>query len=151
MTPSGSSDSRTPLKRTRISSALREQLRKAATDLVEWREIPPEQFPGHKGIACANLEGFLGRYTIAVLNALEATESELDRFRGPLMNEAYAEIARLNACDRAANRVYERLIRQLSTEYTGQVAELAKQAFQEAAQAETEAEKRESERSGVFG
>jgi hypothetical protein len=27
----------------------------------------------------------------------ESVVAELDRFRGPLMNEAYAEIARLNA------------------------------------------------------
>lgn len=58
-----------------LDPALRKALREAAAKLTEYREIPPERFPGHKGIACANLEGFLGRFTILTLDALEAAES----------------------------------------------------------------------------
>lgn len=79
------------------------------------------------------------------------SQHENMRWLAERVDEPQEEARILAACDHAALRVYERLIRQLSTEYTGQVSELAKQALQEAAHAESEAEKREAERSGVFG
>lgn len=63
----------------RPSEATRKRIRDAAADLANARDIPPERFPGHKAIYCANLEGWLGGFTLGLLNALEAVESERDR------------------------------------------------------------------------
>lgn len=35
-------------------------IEKVLAELAEYREIPREEFPGHKEIACTNLEGWLG-------------------------------------------------------------------------------------------
>lgn len=66
-----------PVRPSVISPEVRKAIRSAIHNLAEYREIPPERFPGHKGIACANLEGFLGRFTVPVLDALETAEDAL--------------------------------------------------------------------------
>lgn len=67
------------------------------------------------------------------------------------VDEPHEEARVLGAMDLAELRVYERVLRTLRDEYTGQVSELAAGALQEARLASDEAEKRESERSAVFG
>lgn len=63
------------------SQTTRTSIRDGAAELTKVRDIPPERFPGHKPTYCANLEGWLGGFTLGLLNALEAVESERDRLR----------------------------------------------------------------------
>lgn len=65
--------------------------RDALATLAQFREIPAEQFPGHKAIACANLEGFIGGRFPALLAqrdelvaALEAADKALMEARNGL-------------------------------------------------------------------
>lgn len=57
-----------------IGPELRARINEAVRDLAAARDIPPERFPGHKAAYCANLEGWLGSFTLSLLNALEALE-----------------------------------------------------------------------------
>lgn len=50
--------------------------RRIVADMEEKSEIPDGEFPGHKGIYLANLEGVLGQRMAALLTALEAVEEE---------------------------------------------------------------------------
>lgn len=61
-----------------------ESERKALTDLRAAREIPREQFPGHKEIYCSNLEGFLGGRFPALLAERDRLLAENERLREAL-------------------------------------------------------------------
>lgn len=80
----------------------------------------------------------------------ERWQENLDDFAARI-DEPVDEARVRGAMDAARVRVYERLLSTLAKEYTGQVALLAQQALDEARIAEDEAEKRESERTGIFG
>lgn len=58
------------------------------------------------------------------------------------VDEPHRELLVEAKTDEAARRVFERFARMMAREYTGQVAELAQQALQEARMAEDEAEAR---------
>jgi hypothetical protein len=62
------------------------------------------------------------------------------------VDEPVRELRIEAACESAARRVLERFARTLKSEYSGQIAQLAEQALQEARIAEDEAEKREEGR-----
>jgi hypothetical protein len=72
------SQSRSPNQAWVPSPELRTRIKEAASDLTTARDTPHGQFPGHKEIYCANLEGWLGGYTVALLGALERVEAERD-------------------------------------------------------------------------
>jgi hypothetical protein len=61
-----------------ISAGVRVSIRGAAADMARARDIPAEQFPGHKAIYMANLEGYLGSFAVRLLDALEQAEAELE-------------------------------------------------------------------------
>jgi hypothetical protein len=58
-----------------------QQCREAITDLAAAREVPREQFPGHKEIYCSNLEGFLGGQFPALLRERDELAAEVTRLR----------------------------------------------------------------------
>lgn len=66
------------LRERRFPDAARQQIRKAAADMEKARSTSPSEFPGHRGIYLANLEGHLGRYTLGLLDALEEAEAALN-------------------------------------------------------------------------
>lgn len=66
----------------RVSAKARESIRDAARKMAEARDVPDGEFPGHKGIFMANLEGYLGGYALGLLSALEGVEAEAEQLRG---------------------------------------------------------------------
>ncbi len=59
----------------RFPDEARAAIRKSAADMKRCDETPAEEWGGHKGIFLANQEGFLGGFTLPLLNALEALEA----------------------------------------------------------------------------
>lgn len=78
------------MARVTISPATREHIRETHAELREARaradsvERPDgTDETGHPGLRAANLEGYLGRYTLPLLEALEAAEARLTAFEDP--------------------------------------------------------------------
>lgn len=79
------------------------------------------------------------------------TQTENAQHLAERVDEPHDEERVLGAMHRAEARVLEKFVRQIASEYTGgSLADLAKQALQEAKLASDEAEKRESDRGRIF-